>query len=486
MHPLSGRAQHHCVTLLELLRDGGCAEQGDGGGMHNVMMGFHIRTFDPESFMDVVWPRKAGRTASQGMTGLGDSGGRGDVGGWSILILGTRPIFFVTMFLPTLQRHSNYLERRSNNNNIKDSTSAKIPIIVRFFSSVAIAFLAFIIVVLCIFYFLRALRYSNAEPRYIPTEYLKNKWRNWLPKTAYGQVPDAVPDAVPATQQARANRSQNTSYRGAGDDGVDRNTSIRSVMTLPTYSPVPKPTEQVIGREGERAGMDVVVEFPETAEEEESRREEQMESLYQIRLARRQEIAERERRRQERRDARERGDWERLEELRRESRARHRNASQSSAAPSAAALIAEHQSRGREKRVTSVAYAEVGHVRHDGTRLRASSQESDSRPLLDGNSSLSSLSGSRPRATSGSSFFSNATSQSDNDTPRGSITLAEADIGDSNIHQPPHYDQLDWGDAPAYRSPTFERGLEPRFPPSSPMLNAPTVAVEFQLILFSH
>ncbi|KAG5304516.1 hypothetical protein I7I50_11639 [Histoplasma capsulatum G186AR] len=359
------------------------------------------------------------------------------------------------MFLPTLQRHSNYLERRSNNSNTKDNSSAKIPIIV------AIALLAFIIVVLCIFYFLRALRYSNAEPRYIPTEYLKNKWRNWLPKTAYGQVPDAVP----ATQQARADRSQNTSYRGASDDGVDRNTSIRSVMTLPTYSPVPKPTEQVIGREGERAGMDVVVEFPETAEEEESRREEQMESLYQIRLARRQEIAERERRRQERRDARERGDWERLEELRRESRARHRNASQSSAAPSAAALIAEHQSRGREKRVTSVAYAEVGHVRHDGTRLRASSQESDSRPLLDGNSSLSSLSGSRPRATSGSSFFSNATSQSDNDTPRGSITLAEADIGDSNIHQPPHYDQLDWGDAPAYRSPTFERGLEPRFPP---------------------
>lgn len=46
----------------------------------------------------IVWPRKAGRTASQGMTGLGDSGGRGDVGGWSILILGS--MYLLALFSP--------------------------------------------------------------------------------------------------------------------------------------------------------------------------------------------------------------------------------------------------------------------------------------------------------------------------------------------------------------------------------------------------
>ena len=63
-------------------------------------------------------------------------------------------------------------------------------------------------------------------------------------------------------------------------------------MTLPPYSYSPKPTEQILGREGERAGMDIVAEFPGTADEEENRREDEMESLYQIRQARRQEIAD--------------------------------------------------------------------------------------------------------------------------------------------------------------------------------------------------
>ncbi|OJD17474.1 hypothetical protein AJ78_02447 [Emergomyces pasteurianus Ep9510] len=382
------------------------------------------------------------------------------------------------MFLPQLYRHSHHFERRAASNSLTENPSTKIPIIV------AISLLAVIILSLCLYYFLRALRYRNSEPIFIPTKYLKDKWRNWLPKTAYGQVPDAIP----ATRQSRANRSQNTAYNGAGGDGVDRSTSIRSVMTLPTYSPIPKPTEQIIGREGERAGMDIVVEFPESVDEEEARREEQMESLYQIRLARRQEIADRERRRQERREARERGDWSRLEELRRESRARNRGENQSGSSGSntnlsAAALIAEHQSRGRDKRVASVTYAEVGHVRHDGTRLRAGSQESDSRPLLDGvssmgtdgNSSLSSLSGARQRATSGSSLFSNVTNQSDHDTPRGSTTPAEADIGDSNIPQPPQYDQLDWGDAPEYHSPIVERGQGPQLPP---ITSVPSIEVE--------
>lgn len=156
-------------------------------------------------------------------------------------------------------------------------------------------------------------------------------------------------------------------------------------MTLPPYSQAPKETEQVIGREGERAGMDTVVEFPETQEEEEAARDTEMESLFQIRQARRREIAEREERRRERREARERGDWARLEELRRESRQRNLAAQPASSTNlTAETLIAEHQSRPKERRVSSVAYASVGQVRHDGTRLRANSNESERGGLLDG------------------------------------------------------------------------------------------------------
>ncbi|KAG9599721.1 hypothetical protein KCV04_g19601, partial [Aureobasidium melanogenum] len=100
---------------------------------------------------------------------------------------------------------------------------------------------------------------------------------------------------------------------------VNRHTSIRSIATLPAYSAVPHENEGVLGREGERAGMDTVVEFPETTEEEEGRREAEMESLWQIRQQRRQEAAEREDRRRRRREARARGDLEALSALRHET-----------------------------------------------------------------------------------------------------------------------------------------------------------------------
>ncbi len=190
---------------------------------------------------------------------------------------------------------------------------------------------------------------------------------------------------------------------------MDRNTSVRSVMTLPAYSQAPKESEQVIGREGERAGMDTVVEFPETVDEEEARRDDEMESLYQIRLARRREVAEREQRRQERREARARGDFERLEELRLQSRIRADAANAGSTTDlSAATMLAEHQSRGRDRRVSSVSYADVGHVRHDGSRLRANSEDSERGGLLDGAAPMGEGQGSGPghnRVASGSSSF---------------------------------------------------------------------------------
>lgn len=177
---------------------------------------------------------------------------------------------------------------------------------------------------------------------------------------------------------------------GTRTNGVDRNTSIRSVMTLPAYSSAARENERVLGREGERAGMDNVIELPETLDEEEMQREEEMESLYQIRLARRIEAAEREARRQARREARARGDVQALADIR-------RRAEEAADLSVSQMLIAEHQSRqrSREQRVSSVAYGDLGVARHDGTRLRANSSESDNRPLLDSAASFASQGRSR-------------------------------------------------------------------------------------------
>lgn len=183
---------------------------------------------------------------------------------------------------------------------------------------------------------------------------------------------------------------------------VNRNTSIRSILTLPAYNPSPAPDERLVAREGERAGVDTVIEFPETVDEQENRREEEMDALYNIRQARRREIDDRNERRRQRQEAREQGDWARLEQLRLDAqrRARERAGSDASAAssttslPQAASsreLIAEHAARAasRERRISSVSYAELGLARHDGSRLRAESVESDHRPLLDNAGTIS-------------------------------------------------------------------------------------------------
>lgn len=292
--------------------------------------------------------------------------------------------------------------------------------------------------------------------------------------------------------------------------GVRRGPSVRSTITLPPYSASPKPEEQIIAREGEREGMDVVVEFPETAEEEESRRDELMEALYQIRVQRRQENAEREARRQARREARERGDFIRLEELRIQSAARERernrngngngnsNGSGSGSGQrgrssstgtnnhlSASALLAEHQTRGRERRIASVNYAALGRVRHDGSRLRNNSYDSDNRPLLQNAASINEdgrnhIGHHRDESYSSLVSGSSATSDPDTLTPsasqRPSMNSARSRSNSQPVSipeeedsvsieavpattdvapppPPPEYDHLYWGEAPAYSSP---------------------------------
>ncbi|PYH87593.1 hypothetical protein BO71DRAFT_454589 [Aspergillus ellipticus CBS 707.79] len=339
---------------------------------------------------------------------------------------------------------------------------------------------------LMIFFVLRTLRRMDCRPKYLPGKFLKDKWTRWNVGVTYGQVSggssannqdrSATTDAPPQSGSEMQTSNNNTT----NTNNVRRDTSVRSVITLPAYSLSPKPSEQVIAREGERGGMDMVMEFPETAEEEESRREDLMESLYQVRLQRRQDLADREWRRQERREARARGDYVRVEQLRMQDRERTRNRSSTNGSgTNLTAALAESRNRGRDRRISSVSYAELGHVRHDGSRIRASSPDSDRRPLLtDANgagtdtpdrSSGSILTIMHSRGESYSSYQSGATTGSDADTltqvqshatsthsadqPAGA---EEGDVGALHI-PPPDYEYLDWGDAPPYESPVAER-----------------------------
>ncbi len=260
-------------------------------------------------------------------------------------------------------------------------------------------------------YFTNLFRLRNPHAKFPPVEILRRKWKQWRPgsrqakynaelQTTTASPPHSRGNSTSGDGQLRPEVTGNTAARertgGTTSDpepGVDRTASVRSVMTLPAYSPAARPTEQILGREGERAGIDVVIEYPETAEEEEARRDGEMESLYQIRLARRRELEEREEERRREREARQRGDQEAIAALRQERRDRANSTlSTGSAAASAmgsgasAAMLAEHQAafKQAERRVPSVQYGDLGVARHDGTRLRASSVESsDSRPLLD-------------------------------------------------------------------------------------------------------
>lgn len=355
----------------------------------------------------------------------------------------------------------------------------------------------FLIVIVGIYAKLRTLRAKSPRPpKLLPGNFLKRKWQQWNPRGGKGKYSAQLQDNDGPTRRHRANSSLAREMEGmdtatpaananSATAAVNRNTSIRSVMTLPAYSPAARENERILAREGERAGVDVVIEFPETLEEEEEQRDHEMESLYQIRVARRAEQAEREERRRRRREARERGDLETLAQLRRESRQR-----QETGGSLSAALIAEHQAAQaqRERRVSAVQYADIGVARHDGTRIRANSAESDNRPLLD---SAASFGGSQPsgaatsrvmhhRDYSATSVLSNSTRASDdfgngprnnstvsfetvplgnNQSASGSrLTLAPtsgSDLGEGRIPEPepPNYDELGWEEAPPYTSP---------------------------------
>ncbi|KAJ4327939.1 hypothetical protein N0V84_001614 [Fusarium piperis] len=244
-----------------------------------------------------------------------------------------------------------------------------------------------------------------------------------------------------SSRNSQANRSGNA---GAT---VDRNTSVRSVLTLPAYRQMANPNEQVLGREGERDGVDVIIDLP-TAEEEEEARDNEMETLYQIRLARRQMLAEREDRRERRREARTRNDYRTLEQIRAETRLANENTTITDLR-SAVDQIKD----SRQRSVSSVSYADVGIARHDGTRIRANSTESERVGLLSDAASLGHQRGrSGSSAVSHDDDFSSLTparsrgssragTPNDDGRAGSSPELVEADLGDETM-PPPEYEDI--------------------------------------------
>lgn len=287
----------------------------------------------------------------------------------------------------------------------------------------------------------------------------------WRPRDRY--QPAAGDDR---DEDRRQGHQLNSTQRGTNRDveanppairAVDRNTSIRSVMTLPAYRQTAGNNEQVLGREGERDGVDVIVDLPDV-EEDEALRDQEMETMYQMRVARRQQIAEREERRQQRREARERHDHRALAELRDRQRA-----SSNSTVINDLRQDVDRIKEARQRSVSSVSYADVGLARHDGTRVRANSGESERAGLLSDAASIavSARSGARTpsyhqRDRSGSSAVSiesdisiptatrsRGNSQTDARTWDGrsragsSPELVEADLGDEAM-PPPEYEDV--------------------------------------------
>lgn len=207
---------------------------------------------------------------------------------------------------------------------------------------------------------------------------------------------------------------------------VDRNTSIRSVLTLPAYRFVASHNEQVLGREGERDGVDTVVEFP-TEQDEEELREQEMNAMYQLRQTRRLQAEARDESRRLRREAERRGDSRTAAQIRNRDRA---TSSTNNNAVEALRRDIERAKDIRQRTVSSVSYADLGVARHDGTRIRASSQESERLGLLAEAADMSGLSvrsGAHSPAMHGRHRSGSSVGSFDSDFPSPTYTRPRGD-----------------------------------------------------------
>ncbi|KAI1400227.1 hypothetical protein F4819DRAFT_497454 [Hypoxylon fuscum] len=325
------------------------------------------------------------------------------------------------------------------------------------------------------------------------TIFVLRSWKGNGKRGKYHQTPDTESLETSTTRTRRTRGGASASNAAVSEANrttsqVDRNTSIRSIMTLPAYRHKANGNEQVIGREGERDGVDVVVEYP-TAEEMENMRDEEMETLFQIRLARRRERAEREERQRLAAEARARGDVVALSELAARRRAAHEDTAVDDLRDAYG-----HIKEKRQRAVSSVSYHDLGVAQLNGTRVRANSHGSEAGVGLLSDAASIALSTRSPsaqshnRARSASSVLSlesdfpspglrsgaSTPQPGSNHTRAGSSPeiIGEADLGDVEM-PPPDYEDVSLDDVrsgattpmfneppPDYTDPT--RGRERR------------------------
>lgn len=393
-----------------------------------------------------------------------------------------------------------------------------------------------LILLTLLFIYIRSLRVRHPEPKYIPTPFLKRIWENWTPSSARYMRPAGDGNGRwggPGTRgdqrngQSSSEATLTTEPMQSSSNAtvtIDRHTSVRSVMTLPEYRTKITEGEQVLGVEGERDGIDVVVEMP-TAEEEEALRDEEMEGLFQIREARRRQAAEREQRNQRREQARAGNDVVAMRAIRDEARAARASNTEEI---EALRELQDQAKRNRQRAVSSVSYAEIGLVRHDGTRARANSNESERMGLLSDTASIAALSiaastrpgssladrrsqaagrprsssvlsvetyrsqpgspGQSPRASPGLSPGLSRRSRASSRPRRLSsastihagsspeiIDAAEADLGGGYLSQraPPGYDEVSLNDDPAGSFHNVSHPGSGRTTPNTPHFNEP-------------
>ncbi|KAK6347223.1 hypothetical protein TWF696_007296 [Orbilia brochopaga] len=386
----------------------------------------------------------------------------------------------------TMPQSSSPTPSSSNNNGGINMNSAQSGIVIAIVAIIGIIILSFLTYVI-----LKSLRLRYKDPKYLPGSWLKKKWQNWDVMGYH-----ATPTGATSPAQARINRVARSRANIEANRALDRQNSVRSVITLPPYREMAEmDLERTIGREGERAGVDTIVVFPETADEEEARREERMQAMYELRLQRRAQRAARE--------ARNNSSGGSLGNNSANNSTSNMDPNATSVSLTAMDMEAGGSGRtaseltaailnDRTRRLSEVSYADVGYSRHDGSRIRSTSSNrnsasnntaADSQPLLSDNASNT---GQRRRSHSGSMFSLN-TNVSDG---RGSMDrrdstelLTGGDIGGQRL--PPSYDGLDWGDAPPYMSPVSpvsrsDTGASRRTDgeqPQRPVLNVPLVRV---------
>ncbi|KAK6527126.1 hypothetical protein TWF281_010319 [Arthrobotrys megalospora] len=359
-----------------------------------------------------------------------------------------RPASTATREIATPTASPSSSSSRNGGLNMTGTQSGIVITIVAIIGVIIIAFVSYII--------LKSIRLRYKDPKYLPGSWLKKKWENW---DVMGYQAAGGNSSGRNQNQARINRVARSRANIEANRALDRQNSVRSVITLPPYREMAEmDLERTIGREGERAGLDTIVQHPETAEEEEDRREERMQAMYELRLQRRAQRAAREARSGNgsvttlgNDGGNGNGSSVSLTAMDMEAGGSGRTASELTAA-----ILND-----RTRRLSEVSYAEVGYARHDGSRVRTTSSNrnnaasSDSQPLLADNASGSGA-GRRSRAGSMLSLNTNVTDGRGSMDRRDSAEMLTGDIG--AVRLPPSYDGLDWGDAPPYMSPISPPG----------------------------